>query len=158
MYRVAFDFQNQTVDGSPATGTLPNRNEWWAFRSACGTTGCVAVAAQLVEGNHEQTTGIAIALHFSEGRWQETTIQPPDQCATGPDSDVSTISWSLVPQSDGSLRGVGTRTIITDQCGVKGKVYKTPLSGARTSDVPPNIITQTRRFFSIPSRRSEHSP
>jgi serine/threonine-protein kinase len=53
---------------------------------------------------------------------------------------VSTVSWSLVPQQDGTLRGVGTRTILTDQCGLKETVYKVPLVGARTGDVPANVV------------------
>jgi hypothetical protein len=53
---------------------------------------------------------------------------------------VSTVGWSLVRQQDGTLRGVGTRTVLTDKCGLKETVYKTPLAGARTGDVPANVV------------------
>jgi serine/threonine-protein kinase len=142
VYRIDLDFQSQTVDGAPAIRPLPNRSEWWAFRSACDATGCVAAGAQLVAGNLQQPTGVVFAFDFTEGRWQDTppTLQSPEQCSNGPDSDVSTVSWSLVPQQDGTLRGVGTRTILTDQCGLKETVYKVPLVGARTGDVPANVV------------------
>lgn len=99
-------------------------------------------AAQLVPGNLQQNTGIAIALDFREGHWQDTppTVQPPEQCSNGPDADVSTVSYSLVPQPDGTLRGVGTRTIQTDQCGLQDNVDKTPIVGERTGDVPATVV------------------
>ena len=108
-YRLDLDFQSQTINGSPVTKALPNRSEWWAFRSACDATGCVAAGVRLVDDNPNQSTGIATALDFRDGRWQETTstLQPAEQCPNGPDADVSTVSWSLVPQPDGALRGVG---------------------------------------------------
>jgi serine/threonine protein kinase, bacterial len=140
VYRIDLDFQSQTINGLPVTGALPNRSEWWAFRSACDATGCIAAAAQLAPGNLQQNTGVAMALDFREGRWQDTGVQPPEQCAKGPDADVSTVGWSLVPQPDGTLRGVGIRTILTDQCGLKGDVYKTPIVGERTQNVPATVV------------------
>jgi serine/threonine-protein kinase len=142
VYRIDLDFQSQTINGSPVTKAFPNRSEWWAFRSACDTTRCVAAGAQLAPGNLHQNTGIAIALDFREGRWQDTppSVQPPEQCSNGPDADVSTVSWSLIPQLDGPIRGVGTRTILTDQCGHHGNVYKTPIVGERTGDVPATVV------------------
>ena len=140
VHRIDLDFQSQTINGLPVTAALPNRSEWWAFRSACDSTGCVAAAAQLAPGNLQQNTGIAIALDFREGRWQDTGVQPPEQCSNSPDADVSTVSWSLIPQPDGTLRGVATRTILTDQCGHQGDAYKTPIVGERTGDVPATVV------------------
>jgi serine/threonine-protein kinase len=153
VYRIDFDFQNQTINGLSVTEPLPNRSEWWAIRSVCEASGCVAATAQLVEGNLQQNTGIASSLDFREGRWQDTPpgLQPPETCAKGSDADVSTIGWSLVPQPDGGkLSGVGIRAILTDQCGHKGDVYKTPLVAERTQDVPASVVIADPRLLLLP--------
>ena len=123
VYRI--DFAN--------TSDKPQR---WAFRSVCTDTGCAATGVELAENG--RGNGIAEVLTFTEGRWQDTSyLQPPQPCADGnPDSDVSAISRSLIPQPDGSLNGIESVTVLTDQCGNKGAVYKTPITATRVGDVP----------------------
>ena len=155
-YRLDLDFQSQTINGSPVTKALPNRSEWWAFRSACDATGCVAAGVRLVDDNPNQSTGIATALDFRDGRWQETTstLQPAEQCPNGPDADVSTVSWSLVPQPDGALRGVGpARSSPTSAASKATCTRHQSLASEREMSRPP-WSSPTRRCFSRPTSKA----
>lgn len=149
VYKITFDNKHQTINGGPVTNALPDAVENWAFRSACDRTSCVATAAQLFEGNINQNTGIATALDFKDGQWREDTpsLQPAQPCRNGPESDVATLDWSVVEQSDGTLRGVVTGTVITDQCGHKGDVYKSPFTAIRTGDVPKTVVLADPALF-----------
>ncbi|WP_099024951.1 Rv2253/PknI dimerization domain-containing protein [Mycolicibacterium palauense] len=142
LFTIQFNNDQQTVNGRPAAKTFPNATELWAFRSACTADGCAAVGAQVFDQNPQQNTGIVTVLHLEEGQWQSSkTLQPPGQCNTGaPGADVMGLEWSVVRQPDGVLRGVATGTILTDQCGHEGYVYKSPFVGVRTGDVPSRVV------------------
>lgn len=143
VFRIDIDYQNQTVNGRRlAKATVPNNSSWWAYRSVCGDTGCVATGVELNEKNHLQGSGIAGVLRFTDGRWQdEPYLQPPRQCpGDNLDSDVSVISRSLIPELGGSLRGFESMTILTNQCGDQGTIYQSPIEATRTGDVPPTVI------------------
>jgi serine/threonine protein kinase, bacterial len=149
-YRFDFDLADQTVDGRPTHGTNRNETQWWAFRSLCTTNGCVGPAAQLADNNQQEPSGSADLLHFADGRWQDTPyLQPPNPCAAGKGTggDWETRTWWIQPQPDGSLRGVQTMTILTDECGDQGKVYRTPLVATRIGDVPPAVILADPALF-----------
>jgi len=51
-YRVQFDLAKRTVNGAPSSGT-GNSTVWWAFRSSCRPTGCVATGTQLDVNNQQ---------------------------------------------------------------------------------------------------------
>lgn len=149
VYRVDYDNKNRTLN-DVAGSDIPNRSRWWAFRSACSETKCVAVGSDLVEHNHQQTTGIAVVLTYIDGRWQDTPyLQPPTKCANSADYDVNTLSMSLVPIQDdpGNLSGVQIATVLTDQCELQGNVYKTPISAERIGEVPPSVVTADPAMF-----------
>jgi len=120
----------------------PGIKQWWAFRSACDATGCAAAAAQVRDDNHNQFAGIAKSFEFRQGRWENTppTIQPAHQCQYNPDAAVRAIGWSLVPQPDGTFRGISTVTVLTDECGLKGNVDQVPLVAERIGDIPPTVV------------------
>jgi len=149
MYRIDYDFENQTVNGQPATGDVPNRDEWWAFRSTCTPTSCVASGTQLIESNQQQATGVVSILRFVDGSWQDTPyLQASWPCSTESEAeDTFTISLNLQPQSDGTLRGFQTGTIVTDGCGRQGNVYKTPIVATRKGDVPSGVIIADPALF-----------
>ena len=70
-YRVDFDLQNQTINGT-VTGMGAAVCEWWAFRSACAREGCAAAGSQLAESNQQEGTGTTSVLHFDSatgGHW-----------------------------------------------------------------------------------------
>jgi serine/threonine protein kinase len=60
---------------------------------------------------------------------------------------LSAISLSLQPQSDGTLRGVQTLTVVSSECGDQGDVYKTPLVATRIGDVPPAVVLADPALF-----------
>jgi hypothetical protein len=80
-------------------------DELAAFASVA--SGGAAVGAWVRVENAACARRLSAMADLLEQRWAED----------GSAADVSTVGWSLIPQPDGTLRGVGTRTILTDQCG-----------------------------------------
>ena len=155
IFRVDYDGTHQTRNGNPTTGGT-HATEWWAFRSLCTVTGCAATGSKLADTNHQETTGLALVLHFADpsdayGHWQENPpiVQPPTRCpgTNGTVTDTATHSWSLGPQPDGTLRGLLTTTVLTNECGNQGTVYRTPMVVTRTGDVPPAVVLADPALF-----------
>jgi serine/threonine protein kinase, bacterial len=75
-YRLNFDLAKQTANGLP--NPLPNAKPvWWAFRSSCTSTGCVASGTRLDDNNHQATSSNPVhttELHFVDGHWQRTSL------------------------------------------------------------------------------------
>lgn len=90
-----------------------------------------------------------MVLNSANGRWQQSApyILGPQPCADGIDVDIKTYQWSLVPRSDGTMSGVSTAAVATDECGMKGTVVKTPFMGERTGDVPPTVVLADPALF-----------
>ena len=154
-YRVVYEFTKQTANGAPATGTAVDETYWWAFRSSCTSAGCVATGAGLDDTNHQEATGRnEQILHFADGHWQNTTaalVDSPCPGAKHPGVNQSlTRSWSLTPQSDGTLRGVETQTALTDECGKQGYVWQTPLAVTHEGDVAPTVMVADPALFMTP--------
>jgi len=150
-YRVDYDWAKQTANGRPTTGDPTTKTtNWWAFRSLCTATGCVATGSRLADTNHNEAKGVGHLLHFADGHWQDTPyLHPPEPCrgTNGTVTDTSTLSWSLEPQPDGTLRGVATETVLTNECANQGTVYRTPVVATRIGDVPPNVIVADPTLF-----------
>jgi serine/threonine-protein kinase len=155
---VDYDYADQTVNGAPTTGSGKKEPHWWAFRSSCTPTRCVATGAGLADNNRQEPSGTADVVQFTDGRWQDTPyLQDPQPCEatySGPEkipggnaADTSTINWSLEPQTDGTLHGTQTSTVLTDGCGKQGKVYKTPIVATRVGDVPPAVVLADPALF-----------
>jgi hypothetical protein len=152
---VDYDWAKQTANGDRTTGdlTTTQTTNWWAFRSLCTATGCVATGSRLADTNHNEAKGVAHVLHFADGHWQDTPyLHPPEQCrgTSGTVTDTSTLSWSLEPQPDGTLRGVATETVLTNECANQGTVYRTPVVATRTGDVPPSVTVADPTLFEAP--------
>ncbi len=121
--------------------------DWWAFRSACTTNGCAATGTQLDDATHQvvSTTngGQTDTLRFVGGYWQGTPQQERVGC-TQPNGQVTatqqeTVAWSLAPQSDGTLRGTKTETVLSNECGAQGAVVRTPVVATRVGDAPAGV-------------------
>ena len=98
-------------------------------------------------GRHESSdsqtggTGNTGVLHFVDGHWQAEPRQVPVQCRTtrgGPMATQSeTMVWTLTPEPDGTLRGVQTQTVQSNECGSQGATLRIPVVASRTGDAPP---------------------
>jgi hypothetical protein len=95
---------------------------------------------------------------FTDGQWQDTPyLLHGIPCDTGYSAggknpggnatDTHTESWSLQPQADGTLQGIATITVLTNDCGMQGNVYKTPIVATRTGDVPPAVVLADPALF-----------
>jgi serine/threonine protein kinase, bacterial len=144
-YRLDYDRAKET-----SNGVIRNNGgvtSWWAFNSACTASGCAATGTKLDDVTHQwaKTTGNANTgvLHFVDGQWQGEPRQVQVQCRAargGPATTQSeTVVWSLTPQSDGTLRGVQTQKVQSNECGSQGATLRIPVVATRTGNIPPNV-------------------
>lgn len=149
-YRMDYDDTKRTINGAPMPLT-PNDIAWAAFRSQCTPAGCVARNVALDNKNPhviDAATGAEPKdYRYANGRWLETPIrrqQSVDSCLGANDAIVAgafttVIANYLDPQPDGTLRGVTTATVLTNECGTQGAVIQTPFVATRTGDVPTGV-------------------
>ena len=80
-YRVDLDFQHQSLNGSP--NPQPNATGWWAFRSTCTPTGCVATATKLDADLNQAPNipGSTDVFRFLDGHWQNAPTPYPGDLA-----------------------------------------------------------------------------
>jgi serine/threonine protein kinase, bacterial len=152
-YRLDFDLQNQTINGT-VTGLGAAVSEYWAFRSVCTPAGCTAAGSELAESNQQEGTGTTSVVHFADGHWAgTTTLQAPMDCekTNKPGHDDETRLWTWDPQADGTFRGLQIGTILSDGCGTQGTVYRTPFVATRMGDVAPSVIVADPALFAVPS-------
>ena len=148
------DRQTTYSDGSQVPPTAGEHSHWFAFRSICSTTaGCVATVAQLDDANHQEPTGLAGVFYFTNGHWVDNgkTARIPcgqyRRAGTATDEQtVTAVKGDLVPQPDGTLRGVDIITIKTNECGMR-YVMTTPVVATRTGPVPPNVVLADPALF-----------
>ncbi|BBX44635.1 serine/threonine-protein kinase [Mycobacterium cookii] len=144
-YRLDYDRAKQT-----SNGVIRNNGgdtTWWAFSSACTAAGCAATGTRLDDAGHQaaKTTGSANTgvLHFVDGHWQSEPRQLQAQCqktrGAPTVSQSETVVWSLTPEPDGTLRGVQTQTVQSNECGSQGATLRVPVVASRTGDVPPAL-------------------
>jgi serine/threonine protein kinase, bacterial len=145
-YQLAYDLTKRTTNGISIRHDGPATN-WWAFRSACTTNGCAATGTQLDDATHQVAStndgGQTDTLRFVGGYWQGTPQQERVGCTPASGqvgaSQQETVAWSLAPQSDGTLRGTKTETVLSNECGAQGAVVRTPVVATRTGDVPAGV-------------------
>jgi serine/threonine-protein kinase len=150
-YRAVFDWTKRTINGAPFAPP-PNADtvNWWAFRSLCTSTGCVATVVGLNKSNPQVldlSTSDVRDYHFADGHWQETPYRRQvnyNSClgengaiVAGARTELTT--KSLEPQPDGTLHGVSTDTVLTNECGWQGAVSQVSFVATRTGDVPPGV-------------------
>ncbi|HZC92597.1 MAG TPA: serine/threonine protein kinase, partial [Mycobacterium sp.] len=141
--------RNQTINAT-VTGLPTAVQQWWAFRSVCTPTGCVAAGAELDEPNQQEGTGTTGVLRFADGQWQgKPNLQAPSQCdgTKQPLTDDETRLWSWEPQPGATLRGIEVGTILSNECGKQGTVYRTPFVATRRGDVAPSVIVADPALF-----------
>lgn len=150
-YRMDVDNAGTTINGAPGPLTAQaNMTHYWAFRSVCTASGCIATGAQLADENQQEPAGLAGVFRFIDGRWQlNTPNSSPSSCpgTNGPASETMAVDMSWGPQSDGTLRGSLTRTALTNECGLKGTVWRTPMTLTRIGDTPPTVVIADPTLF-----------
>ena len=147
-YRLDFDDMHATINGNSSGSTHPH-STWWAFRSMCKPSGCVATGTQLDEKNHglAQTEGGGdrAVFHFRDGRWQEAPDQTWDRCGGTAKTTVMAVV-SVEPQPDGAPRGTETDTVVGNECNAQGTVIATPLVLTQIGDAPIGVVADPAFF------------
>ena len=152
-YRFDFDYLNGTFSDGSRVSDTSNESRWFAFQSRCTVAGCVATEAHLDDANHQEPTGLAAVFHFTNGHWvgnEKTARIPCDPNRRGGATtaeETVTITTDLVPQPDGTLRGVGTIKFESNECSKRGVVNTIPIVGTRTGPVPPNVVLADPALF-----------
>jgi hypothetical protein len=148
-YRFDYDYEKQTINGAPYAVHTSDTTSWWAFRSSCGSTGCVATATQLDTKNPQvaRTPAQSADYRFVDGHWQSAPVQrqlDQPRCL-GADGQVVAgantvmLTWSIEPQPDGTLRGMKSGTALSNECGLQGQVALAPVVATHVGDVPTGV-------------------
>ncbi|MFZ0905821.1 MAG: serine/threonine-protein kinase, partial [Mycobacterium sp.] len=167
-YRFDYDYEKQTINGAPYAVHTTDTTGWWAFRSSCSSTGCVATATQLDTNNPQvaRTPAASAEYRFVDGHWQSAPSQrqlAQPRCL-GADGQVVAgantviLTWSVQPQPDGTLRGEKTGTALTNECGLQGQVAVAPVVVTRTGDVPSGVRVADPAKVTIAASTSTAAP
>lgn len=141
-YRVDVNRSRQTYNDI-ANPQPPDVTTWWAFRSACLPTGCVATGIMLDDNRARVAPGQpGLSLDFFEGHWESRpqTVRFPCVNSNGrAGMQTTTEVLSLRLPAHGSLRGDLIVTVETNECGQQGGVIRVPTAAVRVGDVPPGV-------------------
>jgi serine/threonine-protein kinase len=143
-YRVDVNRAEQTYNSTPDPQP-PNVSTWWAFRTECTPTECVATGTILDDKDHQNLSpaagGKALVLDFRDGGWQSRPDKVLFACL-GPDgapAQQTTTQAIRLEQSHGELRGTMTVTVNSDECRQQGATIEIPAVAARAGEVPPGV-------------------
>jgi serine/threonine-protein kinase len=145
-YRLDFDSLNATYSDGARNPSTANFSRWYAYQSRCAAAGCVATEANLDEANHQEATGLAGVHYFIDGHWiyngspARIPCDPNRRGGKTTAEETVVLGTDLVPQPDGTLRGISTITFKSNECGEKGSVITTPVVATRTGPVSPNVV------------------
>ena len=152
-YRLDHDDLHTTYSDGSLNPSTTNASYWSAFRSRCTVAGCVATEAHLDDANHQEPTGLAGIFYFTDGHWIDNgspariPCDPNRRGGAATAEHTVTMTTDLVPQPDGTLRGVSVITFESNECGQRGVVMTTPVVGIRTGPVPPNVVLADPALF-----------
>lgn len=143
-YRIEIQRSKQTYDYTP-TPQPPDVNTWWAFRTSCTPTECLAAATMLDDNDHTQAKTPPVRpflMQFGEGQWKSRpeTVQFPCVGPNGsPSTQATTQLLALRPQPQGDLVGEMVVTVHSNECGQQGAVIRIPAVASRSGDLPPAV-------------------
>ena len=144
-YRVDVNRADQTYDKTPDPQP-PNVSTWWAFRTACTPTECVATGAMLDDNDHQKLSPAGgdkpLVLDFRDGAWQSRPDKVLFACL-GPDgapAQQTTTQAIKLQLSDGALSGTMTVTVDSDECRQQGATIEIPAVAAHVAQVPPGVL------------------
>jgi serine/threonine protein kinase, bacterial len=143
-YRVDVNRTEQTYNKTPDPQP-PNVSTWWAFRTACTPTECVATGAMLDDNDHQKLSPTGgdkpLVLDFRDGAWQSRPDKMLFSCL-GPDgspAQQNTTQAIRLQLLDGALSGTMTVTVDSDECGQQGATIEIPAIAAHVAQVPPGV-------------------
>ncbi|ETW23104.1 serine/threonine-protein kinase [Mycobacterium gastri] len=142
-YQIELQRSKQTYDYTPSPQP-PDVNSWWAIRSSCTPTGCLAAATMLDDNDHTQAKSSVrpLVLEFGQGQWKSRPEAVQFACI-GPNGAASTQATtqvlSLRPQPVGDLVGEMVVTVHSNECGQQGAVIRIPAVASRSGDLPPAV-------------------
>lgn len=144
LYRLDYDNPHATLNGNPwpAAGNQ-TASYWWAFRSTCKPSGCVATSTRMDSSNHAvpfvEGGGMTAVFRFIDNSWQGEPGRGSLPCEAPNVMQVQAMdtALALTPQPDGVLAGAQTTTIQSNECGLQGAVISVPVRATRLEGVPP---------------------
>ena len=141
-YRIDANRSRQTYNGA-ASPQPPDVVTWWAFRTVCSQTECVAAGVMLDDSRQAPAPdGAALSLEMLDSRWQSRPQTLRFGCVDlGGRADQQTITQTLLlrPSDPGSLRGEMTIDVVSDECGQRGAVIRVPTVAERVDEAPPGV-------------------
>jgi serine/threonine protein kinase, bacterial len=143
-YRVDVNRVEQTYNKTPDPQP-PNVSTWWAFRTACTPTECVATGAMLDDNDHQKLSPAGgdkpLVLDFRDGAWQSRPDKMLFAClgSDGSPAQPNTTQAIRLQLLDGALSGTMTVTVDSDECGQQGATIEIPAIAAHVAQVPPGV-------------------
>jgi serine/threonine protein kinase, bacterial len=143
-YRVDVNRVEQTYNKTPDPQP-PNVSTWWAFRTACTPTECVATGAMLDDNDHQKLSPAGgdkpLVLDFRDGAWQSRPDKMLFAClgSDGSPAQQNTTQAIRLQLLDGALSGTMTVTVDSDECGQQGATIEIPAIAAHVAQVPPGV-------------------
>jgi len=141
VYVIASDNEHATWNGTAA----PTRDltRYWAFRSLCTPTACVATAAEVDDFSHQTPypDHDHSTWHWTNGSWEEDPDYNTTPCPNGGPPATETMVRTLAPQPDGTLKGTETDNVGKGSCGIAaGGIMTRPITAKRIGDTPPGVV------------------
>ena len=135
----------------------PNVTTWWAFRSSCDPTGCVADGIEVDGKNHlaARPSVQPVVLDFRNGAWQSRPVTVQFACIgqNGKSAEQTTKQvLTLQPHGNGPLRGDMTINVESNECGQQGATIVIPAVAGRTGSVPPGVTVPAPPPTTTPTR------
>jgi serine/threonine protein kinase, bacterial len=143
-YRIDVNREQQTYNSTPDPQP-PNVSTWWAFRTSCTPTACVATGVMLDDNDHQRLSPAGgnkpIVLDFRDGAWQSRPDKVLFACIgpNGAAAKQTTTQTIRLEQSHGALRGTMTVTVNSNECSQQGATIEIPAVAAHIAEVPQGI-------------------
>jgi serine/threonine-protein kinase len=143
-YRVDVNRAQQTYNGTPDPQP-PNVITWWAFRTSCTPTACVATGTMLDENDHQNLNPAGadkpLVLDFRDGAWESRPDKVTFDCLgpQGAPAKQTTTQTIRLEQLHGALRGTMTVKVNSDECSQQGATIEIPAVATHVGEVPAGV-------------------
>lgn len=163
-YSVEVRRSQQTYNFTPAPQP-PDVVTWWAIRSSCTPTGCLAAGVLL--DDHDQSRAKLphlppLLLEFGGGLWRSRPDRVKFPCVEpkgAANTQATTQVLTLRPEAHGELVGQVVVTVHSDECGEQGAVIRIPAVVSRHSEIPPAVtVPNPAQLPAVPPGASPEPP